>query len=165
MSRMYIETPSRAQTCGKCSPCRIGLGQLTRLVESVLDGEANLETINLIEKTARVIADSSDCAIGAEAAEMVLRGVQGFREDYVEHVVNHRCITGLTQPVPCVSLCPAGVDIPGYIALINEMRYADAVRLIRKDNPFPSTCAFVCEHPCEARCRRVRRPRRSIFAV
>ena len=191
MSRMYIETPSRAQTvveglyrdverriaasppglcpvdmalsflrlchaqtCGKCSPCRIGLGQLTRLVESVLDGEANLETINLIEKTARVIADSSDCAIGAEAAEMVLRGVQGFREDYVEHVVNHRCITGLTQPVPCVSLCPAGVDIPGYIALINEKRYADAVRLIRKDNPFPSTCAFVCEHPCEARCRR-----------
>ncbi|MFR4972893.1 MAG: NADH-ubiquinone oxidoreductase-F iron-sulfur binding region domain-containing protein, partial [Butyricicoccus pullicaecorum] len=143
-----------AQTCGKCSPCRIGLGQLTRLVESVLDGEANLETINLIEKTARVIADSSDCAIGAEAAEMVLRGVQGFREDYVEHVVNHRCITGLTQPVPCVSLCPAGVDIPGYIALINEKRYADAVRLIRKDNPFPSTCAFVCEHPCEARCRR-----------
>lgn len=202
MSRMYIETPSRAQTvveglyrdverriaasppglcpvdmalsflrlchaqtCGKCSPCRIGLGQLTRLVESVLGGEANLETINLIEKTARVIADSSDCAIGAEAAEMVLRGVQGFREDYVEHVVNHRCITGLTQPVPCVSLCPAGVDIPGYIALINEKRYADAVRLIRKDNPFPSTCAFVCEHPCEARCRRVRRPRRSIFAV
>lgn len=191
MSRMYIETPSRAQTvveglyrdverriaasppglcpvdmalsflrlchaqtCGKCSPCRIGLGQLTRLVESVLDGEASLETINLIEKTARVIADSSDCAIGAEAAEMVLRGVQGFREDYVEHVVNHRCITGLTQPVPCVSLCPAGVDIPGYIALINEKRYADAVRLIRKDNPFPSTCAFVCEHPCEARCRR-----------
>ena len=61
--------------------------------------------------------------------------------------------------------CPAGVDIPGYIALINEKRYADAVRLIRKDNPFPSTCAFVCEHPCEARCRRVRRPRRSIFAV
>lgn len=191
MSRMYIETPSRAQTvveglyrdverriaasppglcpvdmalsflrlchaqtCGKCSPCRIGLGQLTRLVESVLDGEANLETINLIEKTARVIADSSDCAIGAEAAEMVLHGVQGFGEDYVEHVVNHRCITGLTQPVPCVSLCPAGVDIPGYIALINEKRYADAVRLIRKDNPFPSTCAFVCEHPCEARCRR-----------
>ena len=74
---------------------------------------------------------------------MVLRGVQGFREDYVEHIVNHRCITGLTQPVPCVSMCPAHVDIPGYIALVHEKRYADAVRLIRKDNPFPSACAFV----------------------
>ena len=33
-------------------------------------------------------------------------------------------------------------------------RYADAVKLIRKDNPFPSACAYICEHPCEARCRR-----------
>jgi len=47
-----------------------------------------------------------------------------------------------------------GVDIPGYIALVGEERYADAVTLIRKDNPFPTACALVCEHPCEARCRR-----------
>lgn len=60
----------------------------------------------------------------------------------------------LKQPVPCVALCPAKVDIPGYIALVAEQRYQDAVRLIRKDNPFPTACAFVCEHPCEARCRR-----------
>ena len=44
-----------AQTCGKCVPCRVGLGQLSTLIESVLDGEATLETIDLIEKTARVI--------------------------------------------------------------------------------------------------------------
>lgn len=48
-----------------------------------------------------------------------------------------------TQPVPCVSLCPAHVDIPGYIALTGEGRYADAIRLIRKDNPFPTTCGFI----------------------
>jgi NADPH-dependent glutamate synthase beta subunit-like oxidoreductase len=46
------------------------------------------------------------------------------------------------------------VDIPGYIALVRAGRYADAVRLVRKDNPFCSTCGIVCEHPCEARCRR-----------
>ena len=46
------------------------------------------------------------------------------------------------------------MDIPGYIALIHAGRYADAVRLIRKDNPFPVACAYICEHPCEARCRR-----------
>ena len=39
--------------------------------------------------------------------------------------------------MPCVALCPAGVDIPGYVALVSEGRYADAVKLIRKDNPFP----------------------------
>ena len=81
-------------------------------------------------------------------------GLKGFRDDYEEHVNHHRCLGGLKNPVPCVALCPAGVDIPGYIALIREERYADAVRLIRKDNPFPTACAYICEHPCEARCRR-----------
>ncbi len=143
-----------AQTCGKCVPCRVGLGQLSDLLESVLEGEGTLETIDLIEKTARVIKNSADCAIGIEAAEMVLKGVLGFRDDYIEHVTNNRCLFNIYQPVPCVSLCPAGVDIPGYISLISAGRYADAIRLIRKDNPFPTACAMVCEHPCENRCRR-----------
>ena len=143
-----------AQTCGKCVPCRIGLGQLETLLEDVLDGEATMETIDLIEKTARTIYNSADCAIGYEAANMVLKGVQGFRDDYEEHVLRGRCIFGLEQPVPCVSLCPAGVDVPGYVALIAEGRYADAVRLIRKDNPMPAVCGLICEYPCETRCRR-----------
>lgn len=67
-----------AQTCGKCVPCRIGLGQLTTLLEQVLDSTATPETIDLIEKTARVIQDTADCAIGYEAARMVLQGVQAF---------------------------------------------------------------------------------------
>lgn len=144
----------RAQTCGKCVPCRIGLAQLEHLLEDVLDQKATMETIDLIERTASIIVQSADCAIGYEAADMVLKGVRGFREDYVEHVVTGRCTCSLNQPVPCVALCPAGVDIPGYIALVHAGRYADAVQLIRKDNPFPTACAFVCEHPCEARCRR-----------
>ena len=53
-----------------------------------------------------------------------------------------------------MALCPAGVDVPGYMALVGEGRCADAVRLIRKDNPMPTACAYICEHPCEARCRR-----------
>lgn len=143
-----------AQTCGKCVPCRIGLGQLSALLDDVLEGRAEMETLKLIEKTALAIRNSADCAIGWEAACMVLKGLRGFREDYVEHIENGRCLCNLHQPVPCVALCPADVDIPGYIALVSEGRYADAVRLIRKDNPFPVACALVCEHPCEARCRR-----------
>ena len=143
-----------AQTCGKCVPCRIGLAQLQMLLEDVLEGRAALSTIDLIEKTAQNISWSADCAIGQEAADMVLKGVQGFRDDYEEHILHGRCTASLNQPVPCVSRCPAGVDIPGYIALVKEGRNADAVRLIRKDNPFPAVCAYICEHPCEARCRR-----------
>ena len=143
-----------AQTCGKCVPCRIGLGQLASYLEDVLDGRATMATLNEIEHLAADIETSADCAIGTEAARMVSRGLKGFRDEYIAHIQTGHCTYHINQPVPCVALCPAGVDIPGYIALIREGRCADAVRLIRKDNPFPTACALICEHPCEARCRR-----------
>ena len=143
-----------AQSCGKCVPCRVGLGQLQKLMEQVLDGQTDLSVIDLIEKTARNIFYSADCAIGYEAARMVLKGIRGFRDDFEEHILRGRCKFELNQPVPCVSQCPAGVDIPGYVALVAEGRYGDAVRLIRKDNPLPAVCGLICEHPCEVRCRR-----------
>ena len=143
-----------AQTCGKCVPCRIGLGQLEKLLEKVLNNEATTDTLHLIRETAENIKNSADCAIGFESARMVLAGLKGFKEDYISHVTEHRCIGSFEQPIPCVTLCPASVDIPGYIALAGAGRCDDAVRLIRKDNPFPTACALICEHPCETRCRR-----------
>ena len=153
MSRAFLEL-CHAQTCGKCVPCRIGLGQLNHFIKDVLDGKATMETLDTMEATALSIMESADCAIGYEAAHMVYKGLVGYRDDYIEHIRHGRCTCTYSQPVPCVALCPAHVDIPGYIALVGEGRYADAVRLIRKDNPFPTTCGFICEHPCEARCRR-----------
>lgn len=115
---------------------------------------ATMETLERLENLAHVINESADCAIGVEAARMVLRGLDGFREDYISHIQDHHCLSSIPQSIPCVANCPAGVDIPGYVALVGKKRYADAVRLIRKDNPFPTACALVCEHPCETRCRR-----------
>lgn len=60
----------------------------------------------------------------------------------------------LGKAAPCVGACPAGIDIPGYIALVGEGRFDDAIRLIRRENPFPGVCALVCDHPCEKHCRR-----------
>ncbi len=153
MSLAFLQL-CHAQSCGKCVPCRIGLGQLSKLIATVLDGTADMSAIAIIEKTARTIVNTADCAIGRDAARLVLDGLDGFRDDYEEHIIHHRCLAGLQLPVPCVALCPAGVDVPGYMALVGEGRCADAVRLIRKDNPFPTACAYICEHPCEARCRR-----------
>ncbi len=143
-----------AQSCGKCTPCRIGLGQLEGLIADVLDGKGTMDSLKLIETTAQSICDSADCAIGSEAARMVLKGVRGFKEDYIEHIEHGRCLNTQNQPVPCVAQCPAHVDIPGYISLVHDERYGDAVNLIRKDNPFPAVCGLICEHPCEVRCRR-----------
>ena len=153
MTRAFLEL-CHAQTCGKCVPCRVGLWQLKTMLTDVLNGEASLETLDEMEVLAKSIMESADCAIGTEAAQMVYRSLIGARGEYESHILHGTCTCQITQPVPCVALCPAHVDIPGYIALVHEERYADAIRLLRKDNPFPTTCGFICEHPCEARCRR-----------
>lgn len=148
-----------SQSCGKCSPCRIGLGQLQLMLDDIpeLNSENDLGILDLLEKTAETIKNTADCAIGFEAASMVLRGLHSYRDDFESHILNHKCSDSINkeaQAVPCVSLCPAGVDVPGYISLVKHQRYDDAVKLIRKDNPFPTVCALICEHPCEQRCRR-----------
>ena len=143
-----------AQSCGKCTPCRIGLGQLGTLINDVLDGKATMETLDTIEHTAESIFYTADCAIGSEAARMVLKGIRGFRDEYESHINEGKCGGSHHRAIPCISMCPAHVDIPGYIALIHEGRYEDAVNLIRKDNPFPAACGLICEHPCESDCRR-----------
>ena len=142
-----------AQSCGKCVPCRIGLTQLSALMGKILEGEGTDQDMLVLEKAARAIADSADCAIGREAARTVLDCLKGFRDDFMSHLTTGRCMSKFSA-VPCVSFCPAHVDIPGYIALVRAGRYADAVRLIREDNPFPSVCGLICEHPCESHCRR-----------
>ena len=153
LTRSFIKM-CLAQSCGKCVPCRVGLRQLARLFDDVLDGNATEETLDVIRLTAEGIYYSADCAIGYEAAKLVLKCIDGCEDDFRSHIERGFCSCNSNQPVACVKSCPAGVDIPGYIALVHEGRYADAVRLIRRDNPMPTTCAYICEHPCENRCKR-----------
>lgn len=91
---------------------------------------------------------------GWQAGAMVLAGLDAFADEFASHVEVGMCAPGTRQTVPCVTLCPAHVNVPAYIALAEEGRLAEAVKMIRKDNPFPTACALVCEHPCEERCRR-----------
>jgi len=142
-----------SESCGKCVPCRVGLRQMSLILERILDGDADMTALTELKKLATAIFDSADCAIGFGAAESVGSALDSFKEDFESHINNHRCIAE-GEPVPCAVGCPAHVDIPAYIALTKEGRYADAIRVIRYDNPFPSICALVCEHPCEKACRR-----------
>ena len=145
---------SGAQTCGKCVPCRDGIPQLAAMLQRVVDCEADEGVLEGLRALAEMIRDTSDCAIGYEAARSVLEGLDTFADEYASHLRDRSCQEGVGQTVPCETLCPAHVDVPAYIALTAAGDYAGAVNMVRKDNPFPTACAFVCEHPCETRCRR-----------
>ncbi|MFR6379934.1 MAG: NADH-ubiquinone oxidoreductase-F iron-sulfur binding region domain-containing protein [Evtepia sp.] len=122
------------------------------LLDRLLDGQGSQEDLETILRTAHTIVDSADCAIGFEAAQMVLDGYVAFQDDYLAHVTQGSC-TANFKSVPCVELCPAHVDAPGYISLVGR-----ALRRRHSPDPqgqpLPSVCALVCEHPCESHCRR-----------
>ena len=142
------------QTCGKCVPCREGIAHIEMLLEEVLAFSADSDALDEIRAQATVVRDTADCAIGWHAAEVLLAGLDSFKEEFENHVKQGKCREGVAQTVPCETLCPAHVNVPAYIALAGLGDYAGAIGMIRKDNPFPTACAFVCEHPCENRCRR-----------
>ena len=142
------------QTCGKCVPCREGIAHIETLLEEVLAFDAEPDALEEIRAQATVVRDTADCAIGWHAAEVLLAGLDTFKEEFESHVKQGQCREGVAQTVPCETLCPAHVNVPAYIALVGSGDYAGAIGMVRKDNPFPTACAFVCEHPCENRCRR-----------
>ena len=124
------------------------------MLKRVVDCDADEGVLEGLRALAEMIRDTSDCAIGYEAARSVLEGLDTFADEYASHVHVRVCQAGVGQTVPCETLFPAHVDVPAYIALTAAGDYAGAVNMVRKDNPFPTACAFVCEHPCETRCRR-----------
>ena len=146
---------SGAQTCGKCVPCRDGIPKLADAMRSVLRCEADESTLEEILVLAALIRDTSDCAIGYTAGKLAYDGLTAFSEEYESHIVQKQCIEGTTQTVPCETNCPAHVNVPGYISLVAAGDCAGAVAMVRKDNPWPTACALICEHPCETRCRRM----------
>lgn len=145
---------SMNQSCGKCVPCRDGLGDVDWLLKSILNGDATEETLVELEKKCRMIAETADCAVGIVGANLILDSLTEFADEYESHIKRRLCVENVTQTIPCVTLCPAHVDVPGYIAMIKEGDYEGAVKVIRDRNPFPTACAMVCEHPCERKCRR-----------
>ena len=142
-----------SQSCGKCTPCRIGLPRLADSLEKFLEDGADEDEVRKVLSVCDVLYKTADCAIGFEAGRIGMAFADLISQDVASHSTNGTCQKKFTS-VPCVNACPSHVDIPGYVALVKEGRFADAVRLIRNDNPFPSACAFVCEHPCESSCRR-----------
>ena len=92
-----------------------------------------------------------------EAGDLVSTVLSDHPECFNNHIKTHNCPSGdCTQltPAPCQMACPAGIDVPTYVTLIGMGKDAEAIEVIRKDNPFPWVCGLVCTRPCEFMCVR-----------
>jgi NADH-quinone oxidoreductase subunit F len=153
----YFLTFVQAESCGKCPPCRVGTRKMLEILESICRGDARMEDLDSLQNLAEDIKKTSLCGLGQTAPNPVLSTLRYFREEYEEHIVLKTCRAAACEElvrVPCQHVCPAGVNVPEYLALAAEGRLDDAAMVIRRRNPFISVCGRICDHSCEQRCRR-----------
>ncbi len=156
MARFFMDFVQE-ESCGKCTPCRLGTKRMLEILERITVGQGEEGDVEKLIELGTSIKESAICGLGQTAANPVLSTIKYFRNEYNEHIQKKYCRSGVCSEMfisPCQNACPAGVNVPGYIALIAAGRVKDAYNLIRQDNPFPSICGRVCTHPCESKCRR-----------
>ena len=156
VARFFLEFVQE-ESCGKCVPCRVGTKRMLEILNRICNGQGVEGDIEKLEELGKQIIDTSLCGLGQSAPNPVLSTIRYFRHEYEAHIKNKHCEAGVCQGVvraPCQSACPAHVDVPGFVSLVGERRYAEALQLHRNRNPFAAVCARVCFHTCEDKCRR-----------
>ncbi|MBQ7798961.1 MAG: NADH-quinone oxidoreductase subunit NuoF [Oscillospiraceae bacterium] len=110
------------ESCGKCTPCRIGTKRLLELLEKICDGNGELEDLDKLEELCEYIKANSLCALGQTAPNPVLSTLRFFRDEYVAHIVDKKCPAGVCKKLLsytieadkckgctlCSRVCPAG---------------------------------------------------------
>jgi NADH-quinone oxidoreductase subunit F len=145
------------ESCGKCPPCRVGTKRMLEIVTRICQGKGAPGDIEKLIELGERIKDTALCGLGQSAPNPVLSTIRHFRHEYEAHILQKHCEAGVCPDLvraPCQNACPAGVDVPAFVSLVGEKRYAEALRRHRENNPFASVCARVCFHPCEGKCRR-----------
>jgi NADH-quinone oxidoreductase subunit F len=154
MARYFMDF-CQDESCGKCTPCRVGTRRMLEILEHICKGEGKEGDIELLEEMATLIKDSALCGLGQTAPNPILSTIRYFRHEYEAHIKNQYCPSGVCKGLsaaPCQRSCPAGVDVPAYNSLIAMGRFQEAVEVIRQDNPFPAVCGRLCSRPCEGNC-------------
>ena len=130
---------------------------MLEILERICSGKGVQGNIERLIELGNQIRDTALCGLGQTAPNPVLSTIRHFRHEYEAHIRDKHCEAGTCAGLvraPCQSACPASVDVPGFVSLVGEKRYAEALMLHRERNPFASVCARVCFHTCESKCRR-----------
>ena len=121
----YFLTFLQDESCGKCTPCRVGVGRMLEIVTDITEGRGTLEQLELLEDLAWTISVGSLCALGKTAPNPVLSTLKHFREEYEAHIVEKRCPAGVCRELTpyvidqeycvqcklCASVCPRGAIV------------------------------------------------------
>jgi len=157
MVRAYLEAVQN-ESCGKCTPCRVGTRIMATLVNRIVDGEGRMEDLDQVSRLGESILKSSKCNLGQTGPRPVLDALRHFREQFKEAIASKKKIPRQDYKIkvtsPCESACPSHLPVARYIELIKEGRFLESLDAIREATCLPGILGRVCVRPCEDNCRR-----------
>ncbi|BBF91436.1 FAD-dependent oxidoreductase [Blastochloris tepida] len=146
-----------AQSCGKCTPCRMGTVLVRDALDALRRGRKTRVGLDELETLADQMTATSMCGLGQTCARPLLAALRHFR-DVVEGELKRGPRpepNGLTyMTAPCIEACPSRINVPRYIDFIRDGKPEHSLGVILQKYPMAATCGRVCVRFCEMACRR-----------
>ena len=105
IAKFYLEF-TVDESCGKCTPCRIGTKRMLEILEKITNGEATKQDLEKLEELAKIIPKTSVCGLGQSAPNPVISTLKYFREEYLEHIEEKKCRTGECKALAKIQIDP-----------------------------------------------------------
>jgi len=157
MAHTYLKEVQKL-SCGECSVGYLGIKIMLGILARIVKRKGNEGDIELLRWLGVGVKENAKCDFCPSAITPVLDSLNYYREEYTKPVASRKKrakSTYMTRvTAPCMEACPAHQDVPGYIELIRNRRYKEAVELIRQTNCLPQITGRACVAFCEANCTR-----------
>ncbi len=151
-----------SEACGRCAPGRWGGRILYDQLDKIARGEGSVADMDHLKEIGKSMQITSKCEIGKTVPNPIIDLMTHFEDVFMDCINNQKpskhykadasYIAKITAP--CTDMCPAHVDIPGYIEGVRDLRFDDSLEATRQTMPLAHVCGRVCPHPCEDACRR-----------
>ena len=155
--RAYLEAVQK-ESCGKCTPCRVGTRVMATVMNRIADGRGKAEDLEQLRFLGEMILKSSKCNLGQTGPKPVLDALRYFEEEFSGVIQSGETVPREEYKVkvtaPCISACPSHLPIYTYIELIKEGRFLESLAAIREATCLAGVLGRVCVRPCEDNCRR-----------
>jgi NADH:ubiquinone oxidoreductase subunit F (NADH-binding)/(2Fe-2S) ferredoxin len=119
----------QAESCGKCTPCRVGTRKMLDILESICAGKARMEDLETLERLGNDIRKASLCGLGQTASNPVLSTLRNFRDEYVEHIENRFCRAGVCRDLLNYEIMDTCVGCGACVKIC----VADAIKGVKKE--------------------------------